>query len=169
MNRPAARLNFAASLIHAAVTTVFNRVLMVCAGNICRSPTAEHLLRCELTDTGVHVSSAGLTALVGRPLEARALATLQRHGQQPQEHHARQLTAELLQAADLVLAMEQRHLQDIFRQFPESRGKTFLLGKWQHDREIPDPYRQGDAAFEHAYALIAQDAAAWAKRIRPAR
>ncbi len=65
--------------------------------------------------------------------------------------------------------MEQRHLQDLFRQFPESRGKSFLLGKWQHNREIPDPYRQGQAAFEHAYALIEEGADAWSRRLQPQR
>ncbi|WP_259756625.1 low molecular weight protein-tyrosine-phosphatase [Pseudomonas sp. GCEP-101] len=148
---------------------MFKNVLVICAGNICRSPTAEHLLRRHLAGADIRVSSAGLTAVVGHPIEPHAFATLQRHGQQPHEHQARQLTAELLQAADLVLTMEQRHLQDLFRQFPESRGKSFLLGKWQHDREIPDPYRQGQAAFEHAYALIEEGADAWSRRLQPQR
>lgn len=151
------------------MVSVFKNVLVICAGNICRSPTAEHLLRRRLAGADIRVSSAGLTAVVGHPIESNALATLQRHGQQPHEHQARQLTSELLQAADLVLTMEQRHLQDLFRQFPESRGKSFLLGKWQHDREIPDPYRQGQAAFEHAYALIEEGADAWSRRLQPQR
>jgi len=150
-----------------AVNSVFNQVLVVCVGNICRSPTGEHLLRENLNGSGIRVSSAGLTALVGRPLEPTALATLQRHGQQPQEHQARQLTPQMLQTADLVLVMEQRHLQDVHRLSPVARGKTFLLGKWQHEREIPDPFRQGAAAFEHAYALIEEGARAWSRRIPP--
>ena len=48
---------------------------------------------------------------------------------------------------------------------PEARGKVFLLGKWQHDREITDPYRQGKPAFVQAYALIEQAAQAWAQRL----
>ncbi|MGC4010741.1 MAG: low molecular weight protein-tyrosine-phosphatase [Pseudomonas sp.] len=148
---------------------MFKNVLVICAGNICRSPTGEHLLQRNLAGTGIRVSSAGLTAVVGHALERNAFETLQRHGQQPHDHSARQLTPQLLQASDLVLVMERRQLQDVIRLSPASRGKTFLLGKWQREREIPDPYRQGSAAFEHAYALIEEGAAAWSQRLQPQR
>ncbi|WP_448679757.1 low molecular weight protein-tyrosine-phosphatase [Pseudomonas nicosulfuronedens] len=148
---------------------MFKNVLVICAGNICRSPTGAHLLQRTLASTGIRVSSAGLTAVVGHPLERHALATLLRHGQQPQEHQARQLTLQILQASDLVLVMERRQLQDVLQLSPVSRGKTFLLGKWQRDREIPDPYRQGTAAFEHAYTLIEEGADAWSRRLQPQR
>lgn len=148
---------------------MFKRILVVCVGNICRSPTAEHLLRQRLAGSDIQVSSAGLGALVDKPIESHALAILQQHGEQPHEHSARQLTSSLLRESDLVLVMEKRHLQGVSQIAPESRGKTFLLGKWQDDREIPDPYRQSTAVFEHAYALIEQGVDAWAKRIRPTR
>ncbi|MDT4862641.1 Low molecular weight protein-tyrosine-phosphatase Etp [compost metagenome] len=148
---------------------MFKRILIVCVGNICRSPTAEHLLRQALHGTDVQVSSAGLGALVDKPIESKALATLQQHGEQPHEHRARQLTSSLLRESDLVLVMEKRHLQGVTQIAPEARGKTFLLGKWQDDREIPDPYRQSSAAFEHAYALIKEGVDAWSNRIRPKR
>ncbi|MFV3369717.1 low molecular weight protein-tyrosine-phosphatase [Pseudomonas sp. NY15435] len=148
---------------------MFNQVLIVCIGNICRSPTAEHLLRQATQGTEIQCSSAGLSALVGQPLEANALATLVQHGQQPVSHRARQLTPKLLKDAELVLVMERKHLRDIHKQSPESRGKTFLLGKWQLDREIPDPYRQGTAAFEHAYALIDEAVTTWSRYLRSIR
>ncbi|MDU4249212.1 low molecular weight protein-tyrosine-phosphatase [Pseudomonas sp.] len=148
---------------------MFKNVLVICAGNICRSPTGEHLLRRNLAGSGIRVSSAGLTAMVGHPFERNALEMLQRHGQQPHVHTARQLTPQLLQASDLVLVMEQRQLQDVIRLSPVSRGKTFLLGKWQNEREIPDPYRRGPAAFEHAYALIEEGVKAWSQRLQPQR
>jgi len=146
---------------------VFKQVLVVCAGNICRSPTGEHLLRQNLIGSDIAVSSAGLTALVGQPIEPNALATLHRHGQQPERHRARQLTPQLLQSADLVLVMEQRQRLDVIRLHPMSRGKTFLLGKWQHEREIPDPYRRETASFEHAYSLIEEAMQAWSQRLQP--
>lgn len=149
--------------------SVFNQVLIVCVGNICRSPTAEHLLRQAVQDYNIVVGSAGLAALVDQPIEKHALATLARHGQQPALHRARQLTPKILQNADLVLVMERNHLRDINQQSPQSRGKTFLLGKWQHDREIPDPYRQGEVAFEHAYALIDEAVATWSRYLRTTR
>jgi protein-tyrosine phosphatase len=145
----------------------FRRILVVCVGNICRSPTAAHLLRAALGDCGCKVSSAGLGALVGQPIEPTALELLQEKGHAPAPHEARQLTPTLLAEADLVLVMEKRHLQDIGRVAPQARGKTFLLGKWLGDAEIPDPYRQDQAAFERAYALIEDSVTAWAARIRP--
>lgn len=145
----------------------FKRVLVVCVGNICRSPTAEHLLREALGDCGCTVSSAGLGALVGKPIEPTALAVLQRHGHTPAPHDACQLDDALLAEADLVLVMEKGHLQEIGRRAPQARGKTFLLGKWRGDAEIPDPYRKDEAAFERAFELIDDCVATWIPRIRP--
>jgi protein-tyrosine phosphatase len=145
---------------------VFNRILIVCVGNICRSPIAEHLLRESLQDTDIAVASAGLSALVNHPVDSTALAILRRHGHQPHPHSARQLTAELVHEANLVLVMEHSQIQSVIRLAPEARGKTFLLGKWQDERDIPDPYRQGLDAFEQAYTLIEPAVASWAKRVR---
>lgn len=144
---------------------MFKRILLVCVGNICRSPTAEHLLREALLGSDIAVGSAGLGARVGHPIDSTALATLQRHGQRPSFHRARQLTAELALEADLILTMEQSHIQSTIQRVPEARGKIFLLGKWQSEQEIPDPYRQGPEAFEYSYGLIERAVASWAERL----
>lgn len=146
----------------------FKHILVVCVGNICRSPTAAHLLREALVDTGCTVESAGLGALVGKPIDADALAVLTEKGHTPAAHEARQITPALLAKADLILVMEKRHLQDIASSAPHVRGKTFLLGKWLGDAEIPDPFRKDRDAFEHAYTLIDKSVAAWAGKISPA-
>jgi protein-tyrosine phosphatase len=80
-----------------------------------------------------------------------------------QAHHGRQLTAELVAQNSVILVMEQRHLNDLHSRYPEARGKTFLLGKWIENTEIPDPYRQSKEAFEHVYALIDSACSAWQK------
>lgn len=148
---------------------MFNRILIVCVGNICRSPIAEHLLRESLQGTDIAVASAGLSALVGHSIDSTALAILRRHGHHPHPHRARQLSAELVHEANLVLVMEQSQIQSVIRLAPEARGKTFLLGRWQTDQEIPDPYRRGPEAFERAYALIESAVAPWADRLRARR
>lgn len=144
---------------------MFNKILIVCVGNICRSPTAEQLLRNALAHSAIAVSSAGLAALRDSPLEPTALQVLEEHGHAPVSHRARQLTSAAVSDADLVLVMEQRHIGGVLSLAPEARGKVFLLGKWQYNREIMDPYRQGKPAFVHAYALIEQAAQAWAQKL----
>lgn len=144
---------------------MFNRILIVCIGNICRSPTAEQLLREALQGSDIAVGSAGLGARIGHPIDPTALATLQRHGHRPQPHRARQLTAELAREADLILTMEQSQTLSTIQRAPEARGKIFLLGKWQNEQEIPDPYRLGPEAFEHSYGLIERAVASWADRL----
>lgn len=145
---------------------VFKRILIVCVGNICRSPTAEHLLRVALRDTDIQVSSAGLGALVDKPIEPTALSVLQQHGHSPEPHRARQLTGSILRDNDLVLVMEKRHIQGITDLAPQVRGKTFLLGKWIEEREIPDPYRRDRETFELIYGLIENSVNAWAQRLK---
>lgn len=144
---------------------VFRNVLVVCVGNICRSPTAEKLLDTALQFTDIKVSSAGLAALADHPLDPTAGLILKEHGYTPHVHRARQLSREAVNSADLVLVMEQRHIEAVLNLAPEARGKVFLLGKWQDEREISDPYRQGKPAFLHAYVLIEQAVETWVRRL----
>jgi len=144
---------------------LLKRVLIVCVGNICRSPTAENLLRGALAHSDIHVSSAGLAALVGKPIEPTARAVLEAHGHSPDEHQAIQLEPQAISEADLILVMERQHVSGVLNLAPEARGKVLMLGKWQGEREIGDPYRQGKPAFFHAYALIEEAVNAWAQRL----
>ncbi|MCY1287560.1 Low molecular weight protein-tyrosine-phosphatase Wzb [compost metagenome] len=144
---------------------MFKNILVVCIGNICRSPTAEALLVSRLAPRGITVASAGLHALEGKPMDATALEVLREHGGDHPDHQGRQLTRELLRQYDLILTMEQGHIQRIVQLAPEARGKTFLLGKWQGNQEIPDPYRQQKPAFEHVYQLMAQGVESWSQKL----
>lgn len=145
---------------------MFKNILVVCVGNICRSPTAEALLQHHLQGRGLDISSAGVGALVDKPMDATARELLQEHGLDLPEHQARQLTRDLAHRSDLILVMEQKHLSAVLSIAPEARGKTFLLGKWLKDKEIPDPYRQQRPAFEHVYRLIEESVRAWQPYIR---
>ena len=142
---------------------IFNTILVVCAGNICRSPTAEYLLKYKLADSQIKVSSAGLTALVGKGAEPTASDIALTNNIDMSAHKARQLSSALITENDLILVMEQRHLTDLLGKYPQARGKTFLLGKWIDETEIPDPYRQSQEAFEHVYQLVDKACTAWTK------
>ncbi len=141
---------------------MFERILIVCVGNICRSPIAEYVLRARLGDGHrTRVESAGLGALVGHPMDATACQLLHEHGIDGDVHRARQVDRALLRPYDLILAMEKRHVAELGRIAPEVSGKVFLLDRWGEGRDIPDPYRQQREAFEHVYTLIDASVSAW--------
>jgi len=143
---------------------MFNNILIVCVGNICRSPMAEYLLKARLpADSGKQIHSAGIGALVDKPADAIAQELLQEQGIDASPHRARQVTQDMLARADLILAMEDGHLKRLHEIAPQIRGRAFLLGKWQNNQPVPDPYRQQRPAFEHAYKLIDQACDSWLK------
>ncbi|MES3040547.1 MAG: low molecular weight protein-tyrosine-phosphatase [Pseudomonadota bacterium] len=142
---------------------MFERILVVCVGNICRSPTAEFLLKAALPCK--HISSAGLAAVVNHDMDTQARQVAERHGVHCPKHIARQLTRELCHEADLILVMEQRHREGVTQLCPEARGKVFLLGQGATPADIADPYRKSDAIFETTYEQLRQACLAWAQRL----
>lgn len=141
----------------------FDSILVVCIGNICRSPTAERLLKQALPHKTI--SSAGISALAGHAADDTATAVADQNGVSLEGHVARQLTRELCQQHDLILVMEQKHIDAVTRIAPEVRGKTMLYGHWIK-RDIPDSYRQSREAFEFTYDLLADATQAWAQRLK---
>jgi protein-tyrosine phosphatase len=107
------------------------QILVVCTGNICRSPQAERLLRAEFERRGlggaVAVSSAGVAALVGRPMEPQAAAQTIGYGGNPTGHVARRLEQPMVENADLVLTMERGHRADVVRLVPRASRYAFTL------------------------------------------
>lgn len=135
-------------------------VLIVCMGNICRSPVGEALLRRR--QRHLHIESAGIHALVGRPADTVVLDLAGRDGLTLETHRARQLTAELCRSNDLILVMEKQHVEHITRLAPEVRGKTMLLGHWLHRTEIADPYKKSASFYEFIYGQMDQAVERWA-------
>lgn len=143
---------------------MFKNILVVCIGNICRSPTAEYMLKDKLANKpGLTIHSAGLGALVDKPIDATAGAILLENGIDPSPHKARQLRSELLLGADLILAMEPSHLKGISDIAPQVSGKAFLLGKWSNNDAVPDPYRKSREAFDHVYKQMDKFTDDWLK------
>lgn len=110
------------------------RVLVVCTGNICRSPMAEVLLRARLHAEGigdrVSVSSVGTRAMIGQPMTrqaARQALDLGARWSDVVDHTARQLDEHALRTADLVLAMTRDHRRTIVQLRPQSVASTFTL------------------------------------------
>lgn len=105
-------------------------ILIVCTGNICRSPLAEVLLRTRLEELGVRVHSAGTHALVGHgmPEQALALAVAAGAGHDiATAHQARYLVEPLLVDADLVLTMAREHRSHVVKMMPNRLRRTFTV------------------------------------------
>ena len=138
-------------------------VLVLCIGNICRSPIAEALLRQQFPDKTI--SSAGLGALLGYPADPLSIEVSAEQGVDLSAHRARQLSSWMCQAADMILVMEQRHKVEVEQLHPLVRGKVFRLGELGKF-DIEDPHRKPREAFDTAYAHIARGVADWVPRIR---
>lgn len=140
----------------------FQRILVVCIGNICRSPMAEYLLKQELPKLDIH--SAGIQGLTGHPADDKALLCMQRLNIDMQAHIAKKLTGDMLKQADLVLVMSQNQQKHIERTWPFAKGKTFRLGHWQQ-RDIADPYQHDQAMFDQTCQLIQDCITDWKNHI----
>lgn len=137
-------------------------VLVVCIGNICRSPIGEYLLKKQCPH--LNVSSAGLSALVDYPADDKAKLTAKRLDLDLSPHVARQLNTDLVTNADLILVMSQRQQKSIEQMWPMAKGKTFRLGHWQ-GVNIADPFKKEQYVFDEACQLIASCVTDWNKKL----
>jgi protein-tyrosine phosphatase len=105
----------------------FGHVLVVCTGNVCRSPYIERLLARELAATGIVVSSAGTGALVGAPIDAQSASRIAAAGADPEGFVARQLTREIVASADLIISATREHLASVVPLHPRALRYSFAL------------------------------------------
>lgn len=140
------------------------KILVVCVGNICRSPVGEFLLRDALP--GVEISSAGIGALVGHAADETAAEVATANGLSLDGHIARQFTPDLGAAQDLILVMEAGHKREIERLSPQLAGRTMLFDQWTGKKGIADPYQKSRTVHEAAFTEIKAAAGAWAQRLK---
>ena len=131
------------------------KVLFVCTGNICRSPTAEGVLRELSKQQGVslHVESRGTHDYhVGQPPDERAQHHARRRGYDLSRQRARHVSTGDFEAFDLIVAMDRGHLRLLQRACPPQHREKLRL--FLADRDVPDPYYGGPDGFEQVLDLV---------------
>ena len=145
---------------------MYQRILFVCMGNICRSPTAEGVTRALAEQRGLQFEfdSAGTHGYhIGKPPDARASAAAAKRGYDLSALKARQVNEFDFVRFDRILAMDRDNLELLRKACPqEAAGKLGLFLEFAPRHgvdEVPDPYYGGPEGFEHVLDLI-EDAAA---------
>ena len=141
-------------------------ILMVCTGNVCRSPFAEAFMRQRLAELGAYaeVRSCGIQDIGSQPVPDTALRVAAEFGVDLSSHRSAAMTPAHLRQAALVLVMSERQRRFIARGLPTSIGKVFLLSQPDNGEDVPDPIGQSPDFFRETYAIIARLTEIWLER-----
>ena len=147
---------------------IFDSILVVCVGNICRSPLGERLLAKKLADRDldIRVSSAGIAAVVGHGADRDATSVAAARGVSLDGHVARQFTRDIGLEHALILVMEAGHKQSIVKSAPDLSGRIMLFDQWTAASGIADPYRRSIGFHEEVHSLIDRAATAWVDKLQ---
>ena len=139
------------------------RVLVVCLGNICRSPIGEGLLKHHAQQLGLdlYVDSAGTSGWhQGELADARSIDVMRSHGHDITDQRSRALVAEDLFTFDYILVMDSQNLNDVNR----LGTGTASVERFVSGHDVPDPYYGGDRGFEQVYTMINEAAEQWVQK-----
>jgi protein-tyrosine phosphatase len=147
------------------------RILFVCLGNICRSPTAEGVMRRLVREQGledeIEIDSAGTGGWhVGAPPDARATEAAARRGTALEGAARRFDPARDFDRFDLILAMDAENLRDLLAVAPDDEAREKVRLFLSGDRDVPDPYYGGDDGFDEVLDLVEEAAASLLDELR---
>ncbi len=136
------------------------RVLMVCLGNICRSPLAEGILKSKVDPNKVFVDSAGTGSWhIGSEPDRRSIAIAKRYGLDITDQRGRQFSEDDFENFDHIFAMDNSNFRDIISmaETDEDRQKVHLILEEifpSENVDVPDPYHGGEQGFENVYQML---------------
>ncbi|NJX14598.1 low molecular weight protein-tyrosine-phosphatase [Tamlana crocina] len=136
------------------------KILMVCLGNICRSPLAEGILKSKLPSKGFTVDSAGTAAYhIGSTPDQRSVAVARKHGLDISKLRGRQFEIEDFDRFDFIYVMDSSNFQNVIKLARNDNdiSKVNMILNEVHpkkDFEVPDPYYGGDQGFENVYNML---------------
>lgn len=139
------------------------KLLVVCVGNICRSPVGERVLAASLPQATV--TSAGIGALAGQGADETASEVAAARGVSLEGHVARQFDSRIGEENELILVMEHGHRREIGLLTPHLLGRVMLFDHWTAATGIPDPFRQPREYHETIFDLISSAADGWITRL----
>jgi protein-tyrosine phosphatase len=147
------------------------KILMVCLGNICRSPLAEGILASKLDPTKFEVDSAGTAGYhVGELADRRSIITAKQHGLDISYQRSRKFVKNDFQTFEYIFAMDQSNYNNILAlaETEEDRSKVHLILNQispNSNAEVPDPYYGGDQGFENVYQMLNEACSIFAEKI----
>ena len=147
------------------------KILMVCLGNICRSPLAEGILKSKTKNLNITIESAGIAGYhIGNPPDSRSIDVANKHNINIANQKARQFTKEDFQKFDIIYAMDKNNYSHLIAlaDTQEERGKIQMIlneVKVNSYKSVPDPYYGGNNGFEKVYAILEEACEKIAKRI----
>ena len=136
------------------------KVLMVCLGNICRSPLAEGILKSKINTSKIFVDSAGTAAYhVGNLADERSIEVAKKYGIDITNQRARKFTVKDFDAFDVIYAMDESNYQNILmlaRNSEDEKKVQLILNVIDVDKNasVPDPYYGGNQGFENVYKML---------------
>ena len=139
-------------------------ILVLCTGNVCRSPTAAFLLRRELAGVDCSIRSAGIAAVLNSSAEELAQKVALEHGLDISSHRSCQVTMNMLQWADLVLVIEKMQKMSLLSRYPWLQGKIFRYGEPQQV-DVPDPHGHSEHSFRMSWNFIEKMTPYWVEKI----
>ncbi|WBU89420.1 low molecular weight protein-tyrosine-phosphatase [Cellulophaga omnivescoria] len=147
------------------------KILMVCLGNICRSPLAEGILKNKVNPNTVFVDSAGTAGYhIGNAPDPRSIAVANKYGIDISKQVCRKFTVEDFNNFTTIFVMDNSNYNNVIAlaQSPEHKNKVKLLLNFGDTKitEVPDPYYGGDQGFENVYNLIDQACTNIAKTLK---